>query len=103
VASTVFDHTSQLRLLASRFGLEVPNLSAWRRRSTGDLRTVFERATRPDPAVPQLRGVHDAAADSLIDDRSVLARANVRPLPEYLMRTDAAPGQARLPIRHRLP
>ena len=26
-----FDHTSQLRLLETRFGVPVPNLSAWRR------------------------------------------------------------------------
>src|SRR5512142_2334974 len=31
VCSDVFDHTSTLRLLETRFGVEVPNLSAWRR------------------------------------------------------------------------
>ena len=31
VSSDLFDHTSVLRFLETRFGAEVPNLSAWRR------------------------------------------------------------------------
>jgi phospholipase C len=41
VCSDTFDHTSVLRLLEARFGVEVPNLSAWRRRTCGDLTTAF--------------------------------------------------------------
>jgi hypothetical protein len=41
VCSDTFDHTSTLRLLETRFGVEVPNLSAWRRRVTGDLTSAF--------------------------------------------------------------
>jgi phospholipase C len=33
LASEVFDHTSQLRLVETRFGVEVPHLTAWRRSS----------------------------------------------------------------------
>lgn len=32
VSSQTFDHTSQLRLLETRFGADVPNLTAWRHR-----------------------------------------------------------------------
>ncbi|GAD85132.1 hypothetical protein NCAST_26_01100 [Nocardia asteroides NBRC 15531] len=32
VASQTFDHSSQLRLLETRFGADVPNLTAWRHR-----------------------------------------------------------------------
>jgi phospholipase C len=53
VCSDVFDHTSTLRLLETRFGVEVPNLSAWRRRATGDLTSAFSFA-RPDVSVPTL-------------------------------------------------
>ena len=41
VASQTFDHTSLLRFLETRFGAEVPNLSAWRRSVTGDLTSAF--------------------------------------------------------------
>lgn len=37
VASEVFDHTSQLKFLATRFGVEVPGISAWRNQTVGDL------------------------------------------------------------------
>ena len=37
LCSERFDHTSLLRFLETRFGVEVPNLSEWRRENTGDL------------------------------------------------------------------
>jgi phospholipase C len=37
VVSDTFDHTSTLRLLEKRFGVEVPYLSRWRRETCGDL------------------------------------------------------------------
>jgi phospholipase C len=53
VCSDVFDHTSTLRLLEARFGVEVPNLTAWRRSATGDLTTAFN-FVKPDRSVPSL-------------------------------------------------
>jgi phospholipase C len=41
VCSDTFDHTSQLRFLETRFGVEVPNLSKWRRQTTGDLTSTL--------------------------------------------------------------
>ncbi|WP_067719738.1 phospholipase C [Nocardia yamanashiensis] len=52
VASETFDHTSQLRLLERRFGVEVPNLTAWRRGVTGDMTSAFDFAARPDSTKP---------------------------------------------------
>jgi phospholipase C len=53
VASEVFDHTSQLKLIAERFGVDVPNVSAWRRKTVGDLTsTLFNSKT--DKSVPKL-------------------------------------------------
>jgi phospholipase C len=43
-----FDHTSQLRLLETRFGAPVPNLTAWRRSVTGDMTSTFNFATAPN-------------------------------------------------------
>jgi phospholipase C len=53
VCPDTFDHTSLLRFLETRFGPEVPNLSAWRRSVTGDLTSAFNFA-RPDNSVPAL-------------------------------------------------
>jgi phospholipase C len=41
LSSDTFDHTSLLRFLETRFGVEVPNLSQWRRETTGDLTSAF--------------------------------------------------------------
>jgi phospholipase C len=41
IASQTFDHTSQLQLVGERFGVEVPNISAWRKRTVGDLTTAL--------------------------------------------------------------
>ena len=52
-SSDVFDHTSTLRLLEARFGVEVPNLSAWRRETCGDLTSAFNFAA-VDPSIPDM-------------------------------------------------
>jgi phospholipase C len=36
MAHQTLDHTSQLRLIETRFGAPVLNLTAWRRSGTGD-------------------------------------------------------------------
>jgi phospholipase C len=55
VSSGVFDHTSLLRFLETRFGAEVPNLSAWRRSVTGDLTSAFNfvKVNTSVPSLPQ--------------------------------------------------
>jgi len=53
VCSDRFDHTSMLRFVETRFGVEVPNLSAWRRSVTGDLTTTLDLSV-PDLSVPTL-------------------------------------------------
>jgi len=53
IASEVFDHTSQLQLVSKRFGVEVPNVSAWRRKTVGDLTsTMFQSPA--NTSVPKL-------------------------------------------------
>ena len=53
ISSEVFDHTSQLKLIGERFGVEVPNLSAWRRGVVGDLTSALFGDT-PSASVPAL-------------------------------------------------
>ncbi|MGH8291392.1 MAG: phosphocholine-specific phospholipase C [Steroidobacteraceae bacterium] len=42
VCSEVFDHTSVIRFLETRFGVREPNISAWRRAVCGDLTSAFD-------------------------------------------------------------
>ena len=53
VSSDLFDHTSVLRFLETRFGAEVPNLSAWRRATVGDMTSALN-FTKPDTSIPSL-------------------------------------------------
>ncbi len=53
VNSSVFDHTSLLRLLETRFGVDAPLISAWRRETCGDLSEVFDFSAT-DTSVPTL-------------------------------------------------
>jgi len=54
VVSEVFDHTSQLRFLEERFGVQAPNISSWRRRTSGDLTSALHRGSGETslPALP---------------------------------------------------
>jgi phospholipase C len=54
VVSDTFDHTSTLRLIETRFGVEVPNLSAWRRATCGDLTATLGLGEPPRYDVPVL-------------------------------------------------
>jgi phospholipase C len=47
VNSGLFDHTSLIRLIEARFGVREPNISAWRRRTCGDLTSVFRFSAAP--------------------------------------------------------
>lgn len=60
VDSTVFDHTSTLRLLETRFGVEIPHLSEWRRATCGDLSTVLDFSST-DTTIPELPATADGA------------------------------------------
>jgi phospholipase C len=54
VCSETFDHTSLLRFIETRFGVEVPNLSPWRRAYTGDMTAALALSKPPVLAVPTL-------------------------------------------------
>ncbi|MCJ2178936.1 phosphocholine-specific phospholipase C [Novosphingobium album (ex Hu et al. 2023)] len=66
VASEVFDHTSVIRFLETRFGVREPNISAWRRAVCGDLTSCFDFSkTDADEfmaALPPTRALSDRAA-----------------------------------------
>ncbi|HEV8020636.1 MAG TPA: alkaline phosphatase family protein [Candidatus Lustribacter sp.] len=54
VCGDVFDHTSTLRLIEKRFGVEIPNLTQWRRDTCGDLTAAFGFGEPPNASVPAL-------------------------------------------------
>jgi phospholipase C len=93
VASDTFDHTSQLRFLERRFGVEVPNLSTWRRSATGDLTSTL-RLGSPDTSVPSLPQPSDNDAAVVQECQSAqLNELNV-PVPPYPL-----PPTQRMPVQ----
>jgi phospholipase C len=53
VCSHTYDHTSTIRFLERRFGVVEPQISAWRRRTCGDLIRCLD-FTRKDMSIPKL-------------------------------------------------
>ena len=72
VCGDTFDHTSTLRLLEARFGVEIPNLSKWRRQTTGDLTSTFGFGQAPRFDTPSMPETAEALR---------LAQARVMTLP----------------------
>jgi phospholipase C len=94
VCSDVFDHTSTLRFLETRFGAEVPNLSAWRRSVTGDLTSAFNLLAAPDRSVPALPAV--SPADSRVTGGNCAIEPTTlggAPLPPYPVPPNSMPHQ----------
>ncbi|MET7494887.1 phosphocholine-specific phospholipase C [Streptomyces sp900116325] len=58
VCSETFDHTSIIRFMEKRFGVQEPNISAWRRAVCGDLTSAFDftRADAAPAALPSTAG-----------------------------------------------
>ncbi|CKN03739.1 membrane-associated phospholipase C 1 plcA [Mycobacterium tuberculosis] len=54
MVSDTFDHTSQLKLIRARFGVPVPNMTAWRDGVVGDMTSAFNFATPPNSTRPNL-------------------------------------------------
>ena len=97
VASEVFDHTSQLRFLEERFGVRAPNISAWRRRTAGDLTSALHPRTG-DPSVPKLPSTSkDQMANVMAlgcTEESILEVAPASAMPIYpVPREQAMPRQ----------
>lgn len=80
ISSDLFDHTSVLRFLETRFGAEVPNLSAWRRSAVGDMTSAFN-FTKPDTSIPSLPSTTAALQDAITSCVSNLAGFTPYPLP----------------------
>jgi phospholipase C len=67
VCGEVFDHTSTLRFLERRFAVREPNISAWRRRTAGDLTSAlrWRRRVRPFPRLPDPAPLYQRELDEV--------------------------------------
>jgi phospholipase C len=52
VCSETFDHTSLIRLIEARFGVDEPNITPWRRAVCGDLTSAFDFESASDQIPP---------------------------------------------------
>ena len=80
ISSDTFDHTSVLRFLETRFGAEVPNLSAWRRSAVGDMTSAFN-FSKPDTSVPVLPTLNAADTTLIQGCINALTGTTNYPLP----------------------
>jgi phospholipase C len=93
VSGRTFDHTSSLRLLETRFGVEVANLSKWRRETCGDLSTAFTfHAPHLDiPHLPETQqGLHLAQERAMRLPRPTVPSTQSMPRQEPGSRTRLA-------------
>ncbi|MBJ9751517.1 phosphocholine-specific phospholipase C [Burkholderia cepacia] len=69
VCSQVFDHTSVIRFIGERFGVDEPNITPWRRTVCGDLTAAFDFRSSdasfpPLPDTSQYRSIADQQCTS---------------------------------------
>ncbi len=93
LSSALFDHTSVLRFLETRFGAEVPNLSAWRRATVGDLTSAFN-FRKPDPSIPALPSTLPAIPQILTECAANLAGTTPYQVPNPQGSPTQEPGTA---------
>jgi phospholipase C len=102
--SGTLDHTSTLRLIETRFGVAVPNLSAWRRGVTGDFTGALNFTVPPDTAVPSLPVT--SLGDTTVAEEAVLnalAGSLDVGIPYPLPASNSMPEQATEPARPPVP
>src|SRR6266478_3632069 len=93
VSSDLFDHTSVLRFLETRFGAEVPNLTAWRRATVGDLTSAFN-FRKPDPSIPALPSTLPAIPQILTECAANIAGTTPYQVPNPQGSPTQEPGTA---------
>jgi phospholipase C len=102
--SGVLDHTSTLRFIETRFGVEVPNLTAWRRGVTGDMTGAINLKGAPNTGVPKLPGT--SLGDVTVAEQAVLnALAGTLDvgIPYPLPDSNSMPSQETTPVRPPVP
>ncbi len=104
VCSELFDHTSLLRFIETRFGVDVPNLSPWRRSVTGDMTAALALSRPPDTSIPALPptslGPTSTAEQAVLDSLAGTLDLGIDyPLPT----SNSMPSQETSPVRPPVP
>jgi phospholipase C len=103
--SAALDHSSTLRLIESRFGVTVPNLTAWRRSVTGDFTGALNFTRPPVTAIPALPPTSLTGDTTVVEEavlNALLGTADVGigyPLPA----SNSMPSQEATPPRPNVP
>jgi phospholipase C len=97
VNSDTFDHTSMLRFLETRFGVPVPNLSAWRRNTVGDLTSTLSFGSKDTsvPSLPAAAASPPPACPNSNNPLSLLAAAPPLAIPTNQQMPSQEPGSPR--------
>ena len=101
VASDTFDHTSQLRLIETRFGVTVPNLSDWRRATVGDMTTAFNFKGGKNTTLPTFPNPTPAALASLVEGNANILLGTLGKGIPYPVPPNSMPVQETTPVRGR--
>jgi phospholipase C len=104
ISSEIFDHTSTMRLLETRFKVPAPNITAWRRKTCGDLTGAFDFVNAPNTKVPTLPTT--SVTDPTVLEQFILNTLNgtedkgtIYPPPT----SNSMPAQAKTPVRKPVP
>jgi phospholipase C len=102
VCSDVFDHTSQLRFLETVFGVKAPNISAWRRKATGDLTSTLPVLAKPVTKVQKLPLTSASTTTGVVGAEctpSQILEVNTTTAPFTIQRPQKMPRQERGRVR----
>jgi phospholipase C len=107
VCADTFDHTSQLKFLEKRFGVDVPNISKWRRETVGDLVSAFSFGRKPSDDVPELPNPLNAEGAKVLTGECVITGngplgvedlGKATPIPDHVPAPRQAKGTRKAPI-----
>ena len=103
--SGTLDHTSTLRLIETRFGVTVPNLTPWRRSVTGDFTGALNFTRPPVTAVPALPSTSIGSNLAVVEEAVLNALAGTLDvgIPYPLPAANAMPVQETAPARPPVP
>ena len=102
--SGTLDHTSVLRLIETRFGVQAPNISAWRRATVGDLTGAFNFTRPPTTAFPSLPST-SIGSTAAVTEAVLQALAGTLDvgIPYPLPTSNSMPAQETTPSRPQVP
>jgi phospholipase C len=93
VDSGTYDHTSTLRFLEKRWGVPIPNLTSWRRKTVGDLTSTLGFGKPTNTSVPALPATSLANLGSACPTTTNIGAFLSPPIPV----TVPNPGNQQLP------